>query len=685
MGKTKQRLGYRSKRVVLEKFLTAHRSPARETFASRELCAYFSGRFVHVEFLFGNIWEPFETKFQVGDKVWTAPPAWMAKADADGTRGALERLISRVDAACQLLAAPAAWPAPVLARLYDFLQRHCDLLVLCCEPRGSGPLRNFWKKSTHAVAGVERGIVARVLTGISTVDKNSPVAKISNLLARSLGISSANKAFVAFTLEHIKCDVTCGFMRETLWRTLVGAFRGAWQPVGIRVFVTLARVRHMPLEEFRTSVAKNLAEKSFPLFIAVMHEAVVRTLEEDGVVIEALRRQFGERWDGFAAAVRSACDALREVATECFYEAEVDAGEAIAQMHRSRCPSAAAFVKTYRRLPKVSFGRNPWRAPCAIFLKRLTALDPGATEIFGKQDFGEGKLLASARACLRKASPGARKIIRGAVATEDAWRKELQSPRAAEDVRDAVSFLGSLGALLGLRFVRLPAAIAKLQSAAVSRRFLRDGLSPESFEQASDFMCCFKCRSVKNFFVAKPGKRAKDDLSKACGYRGVALADDGRLVCQSHRPRHQSGTCGHVGLQTFPLLRGTEARAVIFFDACYLIAPCCGHLCSAEALLPTGEGLFLCAHCRRPPQVKRKRDRHDGVVCAYCGEHVGSGGRGVVIGEEGASERKHLCKLHSRKWLSSKKIWGMDELKEKLAVEGFLRTESGTMKKHLYT
>lgn len=684
----------------MAKFLDAHSSSAVEShvpasppkqeadeLCSRELCAYFKGRLVYAEVLFGNFWNVEDDDFTLRDEVWSPPETWVRNAARDGSARALRRLTVRIDCTCCLLAAQVAWPTEVLTRLYDYLRRLCDFLVRRCDARNSGPDATVIGPPPRRNFDCDLALLARVVAGIPTTNKTC------TLVVRTLVSSSLNKASIASFLRDIACDDACAFVLDALWRTLVGTYETARRPVGARVAVTLARVRHMNLDDFRACVSKLLQndERPAPVLIAAMHERFLRTLDEDGAATPIMRRRHGEAWDHLRTTVYASCDALREMVTECFYDDEAFSGEeAIRRLHSVQCPATQVFSKMFRRSPKTQVIKANGPSASEILTKRLIALDRSANHHVPEFKVDPEETLDAARELFRAASPDARLLMRRVLAKDSDWKQAFQSVRRREDVNAVMGFARHLVSIFGLRFVPLSSRWARAQREALQKRFEEDDLDSDSLERAASFVGCFKCRSVKNFFSdVVRGSRKSHDVSKSRGFRGVALTDAGELVCQSHRPQHQSGTCGQVGLTSVWLLRGEEARAVVFFDRCYLIAPCCGQLCVLESIMPTvdkeGESSFKCEQCRSPPKSKKRKERRPELVCLYCEEEAGQGAQSVVIVEKDGSKcQDHLCRIHARKWLSTQEVWTRKQLTDKLSSEGLLRTERGAMKRYLF-
>ena len=260
MGQARKRLVRRSNRTPVAK-LNAHSSSAVEShvpasppkqeadeLCSRELCAYFKGRLVYAEVLFGNFWNVEDDDFTLRDEVWSPPETWVRNAARDGSARALRRLTVRIDCTCCLLAAQVAWPTEVLTRLYDYLRRLCDFLVRRCDARNSGPDATVIGPPPRRNFDCDLALLARVVAGSRRRTRRTPSSSNPRLL---LPQQSLDRYF----LRDIACDDACAFVLDALAR-LVGTYETARRPVGARVAVTLARVRHMNLDDFRACVSK---------------------------------------------------------------------------------------------------------------------------------------------------------------------------------------------------------------------------------------------------------------------------------------------------------------------------------------------------------------------------------------------------------------------------------------------
>ena len=282
---------------------------------------------------------------------------------------------------------------------------------------------------------------------------------------------------------------------------------------------------------------------------------------------------------------------------------------------------------------------------------------------------------------LREATPAARALF-ASIHDQDAWKKAISATESRADLASAAVLGARALTLFGFRFVALSDQMAAAQRAALLRRFATFEAPAEAMEKASTILCCLRCRTVKNFFI-QVNKAKKKTIVKSHGYRGVACKDEENgvteLVCQSRRPRHQSGACSRVGLVRVPLL-GEQARAFLFFDTCFTISPCCGHVCDAMALKAFPGGM-MCEHCVQTAE-KAQVDAKP-LPCCYCRDETSKFGQYVLVARDGETTREQLCKKHVRRWLAEQNVWDADELTSRLANEGLLKT-NGRLKKRFY-
>lgn len=282
---------------------------------------------------------------------------------------------------------------------------------------------------------------------------------------------------------------------------------------------------------------------------------------------------------------------------------------------------------------------------------------------------------------LGEATPAARALL-GRIHDQDAWKKAVFATESKADLASAAVLGARALTLFGFRFVTLSAQMAAAQRAALLRRFASFEAPEEAMKKASTILCCLRCRAVKNFFIQE-GKAKKKTIAKSHGYRGVACTDEENgvveLVCQSRRPRHQSGACSRVGLVHVPLL-GERARAFLFFDTCFTISPCCGHVCDAMALKAYPGGL-MCDHCAQI--VEKAKVAAKPPPCCYCRDETAKFGKYVFVARDGETTREQLCKKHVRRWLAEQSVWDADELSSRLANEGLLKM-NGRLKKRFY-
>ena len=353
--------------------MKAHSSSAAEKLQSRELCAYFKGRLKHEDVLFGCLFDVSDLGYVArADAVWTPPKAWEQKSRKNGTFKALQHLASRVDATCSLLAARTAWPPAIRARLHDFLQAHCQLIVRC-EKEESGPTPCM---SRAPEAELPRGarVGLRIALGLGDRSTKTFEDVLANLLSRALASSTNNKVFFTFLQKQMTNGQVSAFMQESLWATMAGTYHNCHPAVGVRTLIALTRVRCMPTADFAAKIVELQNACPRPIAVAALQEYFFRTVDEDGVLASFFEARCGAAWGQMRQGVYTACDALREAVTAALYDSDVPADQAFEMLWNDTGAPNHLFHKTYRRLTQAHVIRRRPLTPCQLLSKRLGML-----------------------------------------------------------------------------------------------------------------------------------------------------------------------------------------------------------------------------------------------------------------------------------------------------------------------
>lgn len=353
--------------------MKAHSSPAAEKLQSRELCAYFKGRLKHEDVLFGDLFDVSNLNCVArAGGVWTPPKAWEQNSRKNGTFRALQHLASRVDATCSLLAARAAWPPAVRARLHDFLQAHCRLIVKC-EKEASGPTPSMARAPE---AALPRGARVGLRIALGLIDRSTKTHEdvLTNLLARAMSSSTNNKVFFTFLQKQMEGGQTSAFVQELTWATLAGTYHNCHPSVGVKTLIALTRIRCMPPADFAAKLIQLQNECPRPIAVAALQEYFFRTVDEDGVLSPFFEDRCGAAWGQMRQGVYTACDALREAVTAALYDSDAPADQALEKLWNDTGPHNHLFHKTYRRLTQAHVIPRRPLTPCQLLLKRLGAL-----------------------------------------------------------------------------------------------------------------------------------------------------------------------------------------------------------------------------------------------------------------------------------------------------------------------
>lgn len=206
--------------------------------------------------------------------------------------------------------------------------------------------------------------------------------------------------------------------------------------------------------------------------------------------------------------------------------------------------------------------------------------------------------------------------------------------------------------------VPLPLKYVDQQLESLAKRFdLRFPIQAEtdwaSLLKVTTIRMCLCCGATKNFVLTEKDRIDSLKSVRSAGFKKLTIdANTGDVRCA------ENPACLHVPLARFELISRDESTGAVsgaFLVArkqTFVISPCCGFICTANAVRTDTTGINCPACCKLKTDVETGAP--DMRLCSYCNKRVNnklSAENMVMLRNKKDVLHPHtFCKLHFRSW-----------------------------------
>jgi hypothetical protein len=201
------------------------------------------------------------------------------------------------------------------------------------------------------------------------------------------------------------------------------------------------------------------------------------------------------------------------------------------------------------------------------------------------------------------------------------------------------------------RRYRLPPTYARLQLAALQKRFKDTSCQvDEILRRGATLLCCTGCSTIKNFVVGAGKKDQNAHVSH--GYKRVCH-DGSHLLCDEKRVFR---CCKTVPLKSYVFIEphaadGPVSNVLEIFGAAYTITTCCGHVVLLDKTHAVVGSPITCQRCTDEIVNVTKSSTIVFRCCHFCEQPVlRKKGSFTGIFTDGTDSLRQLtfCKRHAR-------------------------------------